>query len=87
MKKLIRGVTSNRQGDFFCRNCMHSYRTQNALKKHERQCINHDYWEIVMPKPGKNTLEFNLNNKSLHMPHAIYADLEVILKKITIMPT
>ena len=35
MKRLIRGVTSNHHGDFFCRNCMHSYRTENALKKHE----------------------------------------------------
>ena len=82
MKRLIRGVTSNHHGDFFCRNCMHSYRTENALKKHERLCTNHDYCEIIMPKPSKNILEFNSNDKSLHMPHTIYADLEVILKKI-----
>ena len=80
MKRLIRGVTSNHHGDFFCRNCMHSYRTENALKKHERLCTNHDYFEIVMPKPSKNILKFNSNDKSLHMPHVIYADAEVILK-------
>ena len=82
MKRLIRGVTSNHHGDFFCRNCMHSYRTENALKKHERLCTNHDYCKIIMPKPNKNILKFKSNEKSLHMPHAIYADLEVILKKI-----
>ena len=81
MKRLIRGVTSNHHGDFFCRNCMHSYRTENALKKHERLCTNHDYCEIIMPEPSKNILEFKSNEKSLHMPHTIYADLEVILKK------
>ena len=80
MKRLIRGVTSNHHGDFFCRNCMHSYRTENALKKHERLCTNHDYFETVMPKPSKNILKFNSNDKSLHMPHVIYADAEVILK-------
>ena len=35
-----------------------------------------------MPKPNKNILKFKSNEKSLYMPHAIYADLEVILKKI-----
>ena len=34
-----------------------------------------------MPTPDKNILEFNSNEKSLHMPHVIYADLEAILKK------
>ena len=48
----------------------------------ERLCANHDYFEIVMPKPSKNILKFNSNDKSLHMPHVIYADLAVILKKI-----
>ena len=35
IKRLIRGVTSNHHGDFFCRYCMHSNRTENTLKKHE----------------------------------------------------
>ena len=48
----------------------------------ERLCTNHDYFEIVMPKPNKNISKFNSNDKSLLMPHVIYADLEVILKKI-----
>ena len=34
-----------------------------------------------MPDPRKNVLEFKSNDKSLHMPHTIYADHEVILKK------
>ena len=71
MKRLIGGVTSKHHGDFFCRNCMHSYRTENVLKKHERLCNNHDYCEIIMPKPSKNILEFKSNDKSLHMPHTI----------------
>ena len=35
-----------------------------------------------MPTPDKNTLKFNSNEKSLHMPYIIYADLEVIFRKI-----
>ena len=83
MKKLIRGVTSNNYVDFFCRNCMHSYRTENRLKNYERLCINHhDHCETVMPKPNKNIVEFKSNEKSLHILHVIYAHLEAITKKI-----
>ena len=81
MKRLTRGITSSHHGDFFCRNCMHSFRTENKLKNQERLCLNHDHCEIVIPKPDKNILEFKSNKKSLHIPHIIYADLENILKK------
>ena len=29
---LLRGVTSNHNGDFYCLNCFHSYSTENKLK-------------------------------------------------------
>ena len=82
MKILIREVTSNHHGDFFCRKSMHSYRTENTFKKHERLGLNHDHCELVMPTINKNILKFNSNEKSLHKPHTIHADLEVILQKL-----
>ena len=33
---LLRGVTSNHNGDFYCLNCFHTYSTENKLKKHEK---------------------------------------------------
>ena len=33
---LLRGITSNQNGDFYCLNCFHSYTTKNKLKKHQR---------------------------------------------------
>ena len=33
LSKLFKGITSNSHGDFFCLNCLHSFRTDNALKK------------------------------------------------------
>ena len=30
---LLRGITSNHNGDFYCLNCFHSYRTEGKLKK------------------------------------------------------
>ena len=31
--KLFRGITSNHDGGFYCLNCLHSFRTDNALKQ------------------------------------------------------
>ena len=33
---LLKAITSNHIGDFYCLNCFHSYRTEEKLKKHER---------------------------------------------------
>ena len=79
--RLFRGITSNHNGDFYCLNCLHSYRTDNALKRHERLCNNHDYCEVKMPTEGTNILKYRSEGKSLHIPHIIYADLEVLFRK------
>ena len=31
LSRLFRGLTSNHDGDFYCLNCLHSYRTKNKL--------------------------------------------------------
>ena len=33
LARLFRGITSNNHGDFYCLGCLHSFRTDNALKK------------------------------------------------------
>ena len=33
---LLKGITSNHNGDFYCLNCLHWYRTKSKLKKHEK---------------------------------------------------
>ena len=43
LSRLFRGITSNNHGDFYCFGCLHLFRTDNALKKHERLCENNDY--------------------------------------------
>ena len=35
LSALLRGISSSNNGDFYCLNCFHSYRTLNKLKKHE----------------------------------------------------
>ena len=47
--RLLRGITSNHYGDFYCLNCYHSYSTETRLKKHEEVCNDHDYCHVEMP--------------------------------------
>ena len=41
ISRLLRGITSNHKGDFYCLNCFHSYTTKKRLKKHEKICKDH----------------------------------------------
>ena len=47
---LFRRITSNNNGHYYCLNSLHSYCTNNTLKKHERLCGKHDYCRVKMPK-------------------------------------
>ena len=78
---LLRRITSNHNGDFYCLNCFHSFSTKNRLKKHKRVCNNHEYCHVKMPN-GKNIIfKYNHGEKSLKAPFMIYADSESILEK------
>ena len=50
LSRLFKGITSNHNGDFYCLNCLHSFRTINILKKHEKLCENNDFCHVEMPK-------------------------------------
>ena len=45
LSALFRGITSNTNGDFYCLNCVHSFRTQNKTF-----CENHDCCYVEKPK-------------------------------------
>ena len=76
LSKLFREATSNNQGDFYCLNCLHSFRTDNALKKHERLCENNDYCSVKMSTKVNKFLKYNHGEKSSKTPFVIYVDLE-----------
>ena len=61
MSALFCKVTSKHDGDFYCLNCLHSFRTENKLKEHENVCKNHDYCYI----------DFYVE-KSMKIPFIIY---------------
>ena len=79
---LLRGIISNHNGEFYCLNCLHSYRPIIKLKKLEKICKNHDFCRLKMPRVDNNTLESKPGKKSLKHPFITYADLECLLLKM-----
>ena len=79
---LLRGITGNNHGDFYCLNCLHSYTTKNRLKKHQKICENYEYCKLEMPKKV-SVLKYISGGKFIMTPFVIYADLESILEKIS----
>ena len=55
LSRLFRGITSNNNGDVYCLGCLHSFRTDNALKKNERLCNNHDCCHVEIPNKDNKT--------------------------------
>ena len=82
MPRLLRGITSSNNRDFYCLNCFHSYRADNMLKKHERLCNKYDYCHVEMPTEDNKILKYNHGEKSLKAPFTIYVDLECLLPKM-----
>ena len=51
---LLQGITSKHNGDFYCLDCLHSFRIENNLKSHEKVCKIKDFCGIVMPLENDN---------------------------------
>ena len=56
---LLRRITPKHNGDYYCLNCLHSFRTKNKLESHIKVYENKDFCNVVMPSENTKTLEFN----------------------------
>ena len=63
---LFRGIISNNNGDFYCLNCFHSFRTKNKLKKPRNVCENRDYCYVGMPKKIMEKKWRKINESSIY---------------------
>ena len=50
LSALLNCLTSKHNGDSYCLNCFHSYRTEKASEKHMKICKDKDYCYIEMPE-------------------------------------
>ena len=81
LSRLFKGITSNHNGDFYCLNCLHSFRTYNILKIHVELCEKNEFCKVKMPNEKNKILKYNDGMKLMWMPFVIYADLECLLLK------
>ena len=79
---LLKAITSNHIGDFYCLNCFHSYRTEKKTQKAWKNSNDHDYCYVDMPDEGTKILKYHYGENSLKAPFVIYADLECLLEKM-----
>ena len=56
LSALLREITPQHLGDFYCLNCLHLCRKK---KKFEKLCKNKDFYGVVMPCEDTKILEFN----------------------------
>ena len=78
---MLKGITSKHNGDSYCLNCFHSYRTKEALEKHMKVCEDKDYCYIEMPKKGES-LKYQSGVKSMKAPYIIVEDIEFLFRKM-----
>ena len=81
LSSLIKGIPSKHKGDFYCVNCLHSFRTKNKLESHKGVCESKDFCDIIMPYEDTKILEFSQYQKSDKAPFIIYADLKCLIEK------
>ena len=82
LSALLRGIISNHDGECYCLNCFHSYKTKEKLKKHEKLCNDHDFCYGEMPDEDNKVLKYNYVENSLKVPAIIYADLKCLLERL-----
>ena len=46
---LLKEITSNNHGHFYCLNCLHSFVTEKKLESHKKVCENKDFCNVIMP--------------------------------------
>ena len=70
LSALLREVTRNNHGDFYCLNCFRAYTTETKLESRKKVCENHD------------NIKIQSRRKIYESPFIIYADLESLLEKM-----
>ena len=78
LSTLLRGITSKHDSGFYCLNCLHSFRTENKLKSHEKVCKNKEFSGIIMSSEKDKILELNQHMKFDKMSYIIYAEWNLI---------
>ena len=75
---LLRRISSNHVDDFYCLNCLLSFRTKNKIESHKNVCKN----GVVLLSEDTKLLDFNRYQKSDKLSSIIYVDFKLLMKEI-----
>ena len=79
ISRLFEGISSKSHGDFYCYGCLHSFRTEIALKNHEDLCKSNKFAKTELPNGENKFKKYKRGVKSLKMNTVVYADFQLIL--------
>ena len=82
LSALLRGITSKNNGDFYCLNCLNSFRTKNKLESHKKYVKIKIFVTLKCLLKTLKCLEFNQYQKSYKASCIIYADLECLIERL-----
>ena len=79
---LFRRTTLKHDGDFYCLNCLYSFRTKNKLESHKTECENKYLCGAIISYEDTKILELNQFQKSDETLSIIYIGLESLIQKV-----
>ena len=79
LSRLLQGIASNHDGEYYCMNCPYSFRKESKLKSYGNVCRDHDCCHIIMSEGDNNILAYNQDTKSLKTPFIVYVNTESLL--------
>ena len=83
--KLCSKVTKRTTKKYFCKNCIHHFTSESKLEKHMKDCMVLTKCQAIeMPREGTVT-KFKSFRETVKIPFVIYADMESILEKLTVV--
>ena len=82
LSALLRETLSKHNSDFYCFDCLYSFRTKTKFESHKKLCENNDFCNVVMPSEDAKVLDFNEYRRYDKEPVIIYADVESLMGKI-----
>ena len=74
-------ITLKSNGDFYCLNCLHLFKTKSKLESYKKASENKDL-QCCNTFEDTNILGFNQYQKCYNAPSMIDADLESLIKKV-----
>ena len=66
LSALVRGVTSEHYSDFYCWNCLHSFRAKSKLAWYKSISKYKGFCHVIMPSEDTKILEVNMKNLIKH---------------------